>query len=315
MATRRPERSAEQRAFEAALLQALRGRAALVKGVQADAAQRLRELAGAMAALLAQQPADWQQWQIADLQPQVQALVDGLEGNLAAAVDTGLQAAWAAGQVAVEAPLEAAGVYVRMYLPALNPSVLTALRSFTAGRIKDLAAQATAAVDQAIHLTVLGAQTPGQAIKQVQATLGGPEAAALQRARRIVNTSLGEAYAVAQQQRLEQSAELVPDLGKQWLRSGKIHSRWNHDAMDGVTVAVKEHFKVPTKGAGAFVKMLHPHDPKAPPAEVINCGCVARPWLKRWQLPNGTGPFTDREKELNPMKKASDAWLQGRFRG
>ncbi len=315
MATRRPERSAAPRAFEQALLQTLRNRARLVTGVQADAAKRLKTLAGAMAALLAEQPAEWQQWQITDIQRQVQALIEGLEGDLTPAVDTALQTAWSLGQAAVDGPLAAASVQVEMYLPQLNPTVLTALRSFTAGRIKDLAAQAAGAVDQAIHLTVLGAQTPGQAINQVKAALGGTDAATVQRARRIVNTSLGEAYAVAQQQRMEQSAELVPGLRKQWLRSGKIHSRWNHDAMDGVSVPVKEHFKVPTKGLGVFVKMLHPHDPKAPPGEVINCGCVARPWLDRWGLKPGTGPFSDREKELNPMKKASDAWLQGRLRG
>lgn len=307
-------RSPEQLAFEAALRQNLRQRAQLITGVRADAARQLRSLAGAMVALLAEQPAEWQQWQIGAIQRQVQALVDGLEGELANAADAALQAAWATGAQAVDAPLAAASIHVEMFMPQLDATVLTALRSFTQGRIKDLAAQASAAVDQALHLTVLGAQTPGQAIKQVQAALGAADAPTLQRARTIVTTSMGEAYAVAAQQRLEQATEHVPGMQKQWRRSGKIHSRWNHDAMDGVVVDAKAHFMVPTKGQGAFVKMLHPHDPKAPPAEVINCGCLARPWLARWGLPPGGTAFSQAEIELNPMKRATAAWMAGRFR-
>jgi hypothetical protein len=115
---------------------------------------------------------------------------------------------------------------------------------------------------------------------------------------------------LAGQQRLEQAAELVPGLQKQWRRSGKIHSRWQHDAMDGVVADVGQPFKVPTKQLGGFVNMMHPHDPAAPAAEVINCGCLARPWRSTWGLPEGGTPFSEREVELNPMKAAA-GWLKG----
>ncbi|MDP3610688.1 MAG: hypothetical protein Q8R98_02440, partial [Rubrivivax sp.] len=122
----------------------------------------------------------------------------------------------------------------------------------------------------------------------------------------------GEAYAVASQQRLVAAAERVPGMQKQWRRSGKIHSRWSHDAMDGKVVDADKPFLVPTKGLGVFVKMMHPHDPKAPASEIINCGCIARPWLNRWGLPPGGTPFSDREVALNPMKAAGKGWLAGR---
>lgn len=298
-------------AFEAAVRQNLRDRAALIKTGQAEALQLLRGLAGAIAALLAEQPQDWRQWQLTTIQGQVEALIAGLQGELQAAVDTNLQAVWQVGVASVDAPLAAAEIHVGMFMPVLDTSVLTALRSFTAGRIKDLASSAAAAVDQAVHLAVLGAQTPGDAIKAVRAALGAPDAPTLVRARRIVITSMGQAYASAGQQRLDGAAKVVPDLGKQWRRSGKIHSRWSHDALDGVSVDAGQPFKVPQKGGG-FIDMKHPHDPSAPPAEVINCGCVARPWLSRWGLPPGGTPFSEREIALNPEKAATAAWKAGR---
>lgn len=309
MATRSPE----QLAFEAAIRENLRQRAQLLGSTLGQAERLLKGLSATITALLAQQPAEWQQLQLQRVQLQVQALVDGLQGSLAQQVDGGLQKAWQLGVAGIDAPLAAASIHVEVFMPALDASLLTAMRSFTEGRIKDLATQATAAVDQAIHLAVLGAQTPQQAIKQVQTAVGGPEGPALTRARRIVVTSLGQAYGAAGQQRKEQAQAFVPDLQKQWRRSGKIHSRWNHDAMDGVVVDADKPFLVPTKGAGAFVKMMHPHDPKAPPEEVINCGCIARPWLSRWGLPTGGTPFSERELKLNPLKRASAAWIGGRL--
>jgi hypothetical protein len=310
-----PEERARRNAFEAAVRHSLRQRAALLQQVQAGVLEQLASLSATIVALLAEQPADWQQWQLSTILGQVQALVDGLQGQVSDEVDAALVQAWQAGAAGIDAPLAAADINVQIYLPQLDTGVLMQLRSFTAGRIKDLAAGAESAVDQAIHLAALGAQTPQQAMKQVKTALGGDDTVAGVRARRIVVTSLGEAYAVANQQRLVDSKAQVPDLGKQWRRSGKIHSRWNHDAMDGATAPAGEPFKVPTKGAGRFVLMMHPHDPKAPPAEIINCGCVARPWLSRWGLPAGSTPFTQREVELNPMKAAGKGWLRGAAAG
>ena len=127
-----------------------------------------------------------------------------------------------------------------------------------------------------------------------------------------MHTSLGEAYALAEQQRLVQSAERIPDLQKQWLRSGKIFSRWNHDAADGQVVPVAKPFVLPAHRGTGTVTMMHPHDPTAPAGEIINCGCTHRAWLARFGLPPGGTPFSDREIERNPLKKLAKAWLEGK---
>lgn len=305
-----PHERAARRAFLAAHLQALRERAALLAGTHGAVRKRLEDAAAAIGALLARQPADWRVWQLGEIKPQVQALIDGLTGELQAQMADGLKAAWAGGQLAAEAPLAAAGLHVGWQLPVLDASVLQALDAFAAGRISHLTAQALGRIDQAVSLTALGAATPWEAVRTVQAELGAKNGATLRRARTIVNTQLGEAYAVAQQARLAQSAALVPGLRKQWLRSRKIFSRPNHDAIDGQVVDIDQPFVLPTKTG--TVRLMHPHDPKAPAGEIINCGCTARPWLDRWGLPPGAVPFSARELALNPMKRLAAAWLAGK---
>jgi len=98
----------------------------------------------------------------------------------------------------------------------------------------------------------------------------------------------------------------VPGLGKQWRRSGKIHSRWTHDLMDGQVVDAGKPFLVPNAGGG-IDKMMCPHDPKAPPEQVINCGCIAIPYLKGWAVATpGAKPFSELELRLDGRKAALD---------
>ena len=98
----------------------------------------------------------------------------------------------------------------------------------------------------------------------------------------------------------------MPGLGKQWRRSGKIHSRWTHDLMDGQVVEADKPFLVPNPGGG-IDKMMCPHDPKVPPEQVINCGCIAIPYLKGWAVATpGAKPFSELELKLDGRKAALD---------
>lgn len=149
---------------------------------------------------------------------------------------------------------------------------------------------------QRLGRVAVGGITPFQAIKTIQALL---ESESIRRgATTIVRTEVSRAFAVASQGRLVQAAPLVPGLGKQWRRSGKIHSRWTHDLMDGQVVDADKPFLVPSPGGG-IDKMMCPHDPKAPPEQVINCGCNAIPYLKGWAVATpGAKPFSELELKL-----------------
>ncbi len=110
-------------------------------------------------------------------------------------------------------------------------------------------------------------------------------------------------YAVAAHERLLQAKESVPGLKKLWRRSGKIHSRLHHDAADGQIQDVDKPFVIHAKTGP--VKMMHPHDPKAPAGEVINCGCISLPHMASWDMATpGKKPFSDLELANSPIKRA-----------
>lgn len=295
-----PGKTPEQKAFEAELLARLRQRASLL--LATDQAV-LRELLAAKAhilEILAQQPADWQQWHLGPLLEQIKAVLEGAAGRSALATDAAQRSAWQQGEDLVDKPLHAAGYPVEMQLPALDVAVLQQLRAFTTLALKDVAAEAAQKIGRQLSLVTIGSQTPFQAIKAIQEQLGNDTP---RRATTIVRTEVGAALAIAQDQRLQQAAALVPGLGKQWRRSGKIHSRWNHDAVDGQVQPAAKPFVLPSLSGPLHLRF--PHDPAAPLAERINCGCVAVPHLTGLQFTTpGARPFSALELQLDPRKAA-----------
>jgi hypothetical protein len=226
-------------------------------------------------------------------------------GTLAgAAASAALGTAWQQGEDFIDLPLQAAGQNVQARLgPLLDVRVLSAMRAFSVDRMKDVTAQAAGRIAQQLGLVTIGGITPFEAIKAIEGILGSD---AGKRATTIVHTEVARAFAVAGNERLVQAAPLVPGLGKQWRRSGKIHSRWNHDLMDGQVVGATEVFKVPNANGG-FTMMQCPHDPTAPVEQIINCGCVCLPWLKGWQVMTpGAKPFTKKELQLDKRKADLD---------
>jgi hypothetical protein len=293
----------EQKRFEAALKERLAERARLLLGTNQSVVALLREAWVQISQQLAAQPADWQQWQLTRLRDQLDTILTATGNQAGAAVGLALRDGWQQGENMVDKPLAAIGHNVEMRLGLLDARVLAAMQTFGVDRMRAVTADAAAKIGQQLGLVTIGGVTPFQAIKAVQAILG---ADSTKRATGIVNTEVSRAFAVAGKERLVQAMPLVPGLGKQWRRSGKVHSRWNHDLMDGIVVDADKPFKVPNPGGG-FDMMQCPHDPSAPVEQVIHCGCVALPWLKTWQVMTpGAKPFTQRELQLDGRKAALD---------
>ncbi len=306
----------EQRAFEAALAQRLKERGALILRTETAVIEQLRQARAAIVELLTAQPSDFQQWRLPQLLAQIDAALTGATGGAATAVDAGLRAAWQAGEDFIDKPLAEAGINVEMQLPVLDATVLQQLRQFAALRLKDVGTEASTAIGRQLGLVTIGGQSPHDAIKAVQAQLGDATA---RRATTIVRTEVSRAFAIASDARLAQAATRVPGLQKQWRRSGKIHSRWTHDLMDGQVVDAGKPFKVPSL-EGGFDMMQFPHDPAAPAGQVINCGCVALPFKAKWTDTSrtraplahdvatpGAKPFSALELRLDGRKAALDA--------
>lgn len=292
----------EQKAFEAEIKARLQDRAALLLATDQDVIKLLQAAKARITEQLAAQPSAFEQWRLPQLLEQIETTLAGATANAVARVDSGLRSAWQAGEDLVDKPLAAAGLAVEARLPLLDATVLGQLRSFTTGRIKDIGVQTLSKINSALGLVTLGAKSPFEAIQSIQAVLGDE---GTRRATTIVRTELGRAFSLASMQRLVQAAALVPGLQKQWRRSGKIHSRWNHDAIDGQVQDVDKPFILP--GNDGVVKMMCPHDPAAPIEEIINCACLAIPYLKGWQVMTpGAKPFSELETKLDGRKAQLD---------
>jgi hypothetical protein len=300
--------------LERALLARLRERAATLLTGQSQVLALLADAEQQINTLLAGQPADWQRWQLGRLKEQISAILDAATSRASTPLDLAVRAAWQQGEDFVDKPLAAVGLNLELQLPILDVTLLASLRSFGTERLADVGSEAAAKISRSLGLVTIGAQTPFEAIKDISGILG---TVSKKRAATIVRTQVSQAFGIAQQQRLEQAATLMADnpaypgqrLQKQWRRSGKIHSRWNHDAIDGQIVDAGAKFKLPSESGP--VMMLHPHDPAAPAEEVINCGCVALPYVKRWQVATpGAKPFTTLELQNDARKAQLDQAAQ-----
>lgn len=293
----------EQKAFEAATRERLAERARTLLTANQQVVKTLASARAQILSQLAAQPADWKRWQLGQILTQLENVLNAAGAQAGTSADSALRQMWQQGEDLVDKPLGAAGINVEMRLPILDAGVLQAMRTFTVDRMNNVATDALGKIRQQVGLVTIGGATPFDAIRVIQQQLGNETP---QRATTIVRTEVSRAFAVASDARLVQAADLVPGLQKQWRRSGKIHSRWNHDLMDGQVVDADKSFKVPSAGGG-FDMMKCPHDPKAPIDQVINCACVALPHIKGWQVMTpGAKPFSELELKLDGRKAALD---------
>jgi len=185
-------------------------------------------------------------------------------------------------------------------VPQISTRQLDAIRSFMTDRIKDATAEAINKMNTQLGLTLIGAQTPSQAVTAITDIL---QTGTRQRALTIVNDNLGRAYSVASHERMKAAAKTV-EMDKVWRRSGKRHQRIGHALADGQRRAVNEPFEVVDKD-GVIVKLMFPRDPAAPLGETINCGCVSIPKVRGWNTATpDRAPFRADELDTNPQLRA-----------
>lgn len=297
----------------------IRGRSRLINDTAAEIRRLLEEAARRIQATLAAQPSDYQRWVLPRLAGEIRRQLNATAGEAAAAADAGQVEAWRQGAQLIDqrvtVGLPAAGsVSFAAVLPTLDNAQLAAMRGFLTEKIKGITLEAADKINTQLGLTVIGSQTPFEAVKSVQAILGE---ATTRRATTIVHTELARAHSAAGFDRMREWAGELPGLKKKWLASGKRQPRLHHHVIHGQVQPVGEPFLL----AGGSIRMMHPHDPKAPASEVINCGCLAVP-----VLPEGedygfqrTAPDSLRDRETAEARsagakvKAASAKLPGMF--
>ncbi|XHS78506.1 hypothetical protein ACFJGW_00615 [Burkholderiaceae bacterium UC74_6] len=289
---------AGEKAARAALARALRQRVLLWADTDKALSQLIGDALANIVKQLASAPTDYQQWVLPRLAAGVQQVADALQLRLASRSNLGVGQAWQLGLDLVDHSLEAASQaeWAAGLVPELGVTAaplgglgtpsgaqLRALQTVNTHQIAGATADMVNQVNRQLGQVVLGARTPHQAMQEVAKVL--PDRTKNQ-VRGIVTTNLATAYNSASFQALKAQAARDPKLKKQWRRSGKLHSRWNHDLADGQVQAVDDPFVLVAahKGEGATVKLMHPADPAAPVGEVIHCGCVALPWKEGWKM-------------------------------
>lgn len=250
-------------------LAAIDGRTDIIVATAQTLATLLAKAADDILLILARQPSDYQRWYLPALAQQVRQQMTVVGGDAAETLAQAEARIWTLGEALPDNLVRNAGLGIA--LPRLDTAQLLAMQAFATERIAGISLEGANRINDELGRVIIGAQTTYEAMEAVSGIL---EDATLRRATTVVNTSLAQAHSTATQLRMEQlAADVVPELKKKWIKSGKREPRPAHAVINGQIKPVNEPFVL----KGGAVRMMHPHDPAAPAGEVINCGCISVP--------------------------------------
>ena len=179
------------------------------------------------------------------------------------------------GLAKLDEPLAAARVAVQLPTITLEQVSAAALVPAHYGElIRGVSDQARELITREITLGAMGAKTPNEVMKGIDAAFGRPgvRKGISLRAESIARTELKRVQSFATDARLKQAAEVVKELEQEWAWSGV--SRIEHAMADGQTRKIGRPFDVGGEG------LMFPRDPAGSPENTINCGCDAIPFLR-----------------------------------
>jgi hypothetical protein len=208
----------------------------------------------------------WDAYHLRQYLNAIEAQVDTYRRAAQAEIGGNLNSAWNFGKSLVDEPLVQTGIH--MGGQWLSTSVLDVLKGYSNDYLQRLFGDVWYGVKGELTLGVLGGKTPQEVAAAIGETLSqGQFKSWAQRAETITKTEMGRVFSEASQLRMEQAAESVEGLEKQWLHAGhpKV-ARPAHVAANGQHVPVDQPFHI-----GA-VDMMYPRDPRARLEETINCG-------------------------------------------
>jgi hypothetical protein len=244
---------------------ALREASRIVAETESEIRRLLGLAAANVAATLAASPTEWQAWYL----PQLQASIRDTLARYGELASTASAAAHLTGTAAAaDAVATTLRVRAGIVLPAIQTAQLDGMKTFLTSKIKDVTVEIANRVNTELGLVVIGAKSPFEAIRAVEARLGG----GIDRAATIVSTEVMRAYSAGAQAQAEKYYSMFGLVSwKTWRKSGKLNPRLNHVIIDGQRRRFDDTFRL----NGNKLRMMYPRDPKAPAGETINCGCVA----------------------------------------
>ena len=249
-----------------------------------------------IAAELAGQPSDYKQWYLPRLQQAIRQAMKEHGDQATEVIGAAADRAWSAGVDLVDKPIAAGGINIAAQLPMIDRDQVMAMKTFATDQMQDVTTSTVNRINTQLGLVVVGAQGPSAAITKIAKVIDGGRGRAIG----VVRKEVGGAFAAATQARLMQAKDVLPEVRKQWRRSGKLQARPSHDVADGQVQKVDEPFLV------GGIQIMHPRSAAAPIAHTANCGCTELPYMGRWELTHpGAKPFSDVESNANPNKRNS----------
>lgn len=290
------------RAFQAERTRRDRVRTAIQRDTVAEIKRLLKLAQDDIRRRLADAPSEFDSFLLPRIEAEIRRALDDLERGANDTLSAAAARSWQAGIDLIEKPIEAGlalgdgpRVVLASILPTVDTRPLLAMRTFMTGRIANITSVLADRINTELGLVLIGAQTSSQAVGKVAEIM---RLNARTRAVTIVRTELGRAFSVAGQQRYSQARQILPGLKKQWRRSGKLHSRPDHDLADGQVREVEEPFRV------GGVDLMFPRDPKAPAKHTINCGCSSLPFMESWEVSQpGRQPFSPAELAASAFRR------------
>ena len=219
---------------------------------------------------------DYQNFFLTEIEKQIKEIIQTFTSQAINIIKNEINKEWETGQELIIASLLASGV--RIMLPSLDVSLLFNLQKVTTDKIAGLSAEIVNKINTQLGLSLIGAQGLETTIANVGELISDERS----RARRIVYTELGTVYNAAANERFNQASEVVPELGKMWIKSKKAHPRENHVAIHRQLANKDGYFTI--QGKKGEIKAKYPKDPSLPIGERINCGCSMIPYHPDWGL-------------------------------
>lgn len=209
---------------------------------------------------------EWDSYHLKQMLSSIENQISNFKVKSRAEAEGLLEESWGMGRNLVDVPLAEAGIYTGF---RLSTDVLDTLKDFTFHKIEGLSEAAWDKIRGELTLGVMGGKTPQEVAEAIGRNLEDPSifGTIARRAEVITKTEMGRVFSTAAELRMEEAADHVAGLEKQWRHVGhpKV-PRPSHLAADGDHVPVNEPFNI------GGVEMMYPRDPAAPIEETINCG-------------------------------------------
>lgn len=224
---------------------------------------------------LAAMPTEWQLYRTRTLQGEIDRILVAMGERTSEQIKIFSDKAIQQGMDVLDIPLQAAGINLSSVAPQLSIEQLENMRHFAGERLKDVSKEVGVKINKKLGLVVTGAITPFEAKKAVNKLMQGEP---VWRGKTVVNTELSSLFSRSTNERMISATKYLPGLKKKWLKSRRKDPRETHHAAHQQIVDIDKPFLI------GVVKMMHPHDPKAPAKEVVNCGCMKVPHMSNWQV-------------------------------